>query len=354
MFGFKSSKQKRLEKALNSLQNGDSKLAMTELINLAKEEYADAEYWLGDINEFVFKNLEEAALWYRRAAEHGHPKSQWCLANLYMTGKGIEFNPREAVRFYHAAAKAKIPEAQFSLGEFYRSGSHVERDTDAALFWYQQSAQAGYEPAKTRIRQFWPNGVFQERSPEKTENASQEPLDVSEQSCAPNVGSLNEMIVEAAQQQGYVPKDDFPYIPELLPYQREIVRFICSHINEEMKSCGIDENKMVAVFRFVFRRGFDATYQWHINPHNQIDNTITVGNPFNDEQFLQLPYELRSTIDNINVPQTNYQIMASWWKQNGSTLQQKGVDIWQPLTVALALTFGVAVSIALKIFGYRK
>jgi len=354
MFGFKKPQQSRLKEALERLQGGKTDRAITELLGLAKEGSAEAEYWLADINEFTLKNLQEAACWYRRAAEHGHAKAQRCMADLYMTGQGIEHNPKEAIRLYHAAAEKQIPEAQFVLGEFYRCGDHVEQNTDVAFHWYQQSARAGYEPAEKRIQQFWPNGVFQERREEKAEKINLKPLDVPQQSIIPEVKPLFRMIVEAAKQHGYIPEDEFPFVPELQSYRQANVNFICSYINDDMKTSGLDSKEMLEVFRFVFRRGFDAMYQWHNASDGRIDNTIIVGNPFNDERYLQLPDELRSIIDNLEAPRIIYEIMESWWVQNGEDLREKGFDIWQPLTASLVLTFDVAVSIALKMFGYRK
>lgn len=353
MFGFKKSPQRRLEEALKKLESGDVKKALSELSDLAGNKYPEAEFWLGNINEFGFKNLPEAVKWYRCAAEHGHAKSQWCLANMYMTGTGTELNPKEAIRLYHAAAEQQVPEAQFALGEFYRAGQYVKKCPSTALIWYQKAAKAGYEHAETRIQQFWRNGVFQERQV-AAKTPDEQPTHDSQVSCESSLSSLTQEIVEAAQQHDYIPAGEIPFVPELRAYQQKIVSFICTYINEDMKTVGLGEAQMVAVFTFVFRRGFDAMYQWHRSTDGRIDDTIMVGNPFNDERFLQLPNDVRREVESIDAPRIVYGIMASWWIQHGDDLRKKGIDIWQPLTLSLSLTFGVAVSIALKMFGYRK
>ncbi len=60
----------------------------------------------------VEKNLEQAAKWYRRAAEQGHTKAQFNLASLYEHGKGVEKNPGLAIKWYKAAAMKGEVETQ--------------------------------------------------------------------------------------------------------------------------------------------------------------------------------------------------------------------------------------------------
>jgi TPR repeat protein len=167
MFGFRKSKETRLKDALQMIDRGDIKSGKSKLTELANTKYVEAEYCLGYATEFKLENFEEAAAWYKVAAEHGHAQAQWCIGNLYLKGFGVEKNPVEALKWYQSAAEQNVPEAQFTLGELYRSGLHVDKNPDLALNWYQKSAGAGYEPASTRIQQFWPQGVFSENEPGK-------------------------------------------------------------------------------------------------------------------------------------------------------------------------------------------
>jgi len=163
MFGINKTKEKRLSDALNDINAGKIKVGMNALLALGHEEYAEAQYMLGDIFEFSVRNFEEAAQWYLFAASNGHKKAMWCIANLLIIGKGAPFDPPTAVKWYLKAAENNIPEAQFVLGEFYRGGLHVEKNINTSLSWYQRAANIGFEPAQTRIKQFWNNGVFTER-----------------------------------------------------------------------------------------------------------------------------------------------------------------------------------------------
>ena len=354
MFGPKKSQQRRLEGALKKLQDGDIKKAMRQLLDLAKEEHPEAEYWLADINEFTLKNLPEAAKWYSRAAAHGHAKSQWCLANIYMTGiDGTELNRKEAIRLYHAAADEGIPEAQFVLGESYRTGDAVERDTDKALLWYERSAQAGYKPAEIRIQQFWPDGVFQERRP-VVEASDPHTMHKPQAALDENLSSLHQEIINFARQHNHIPQDEFPFIPELIVHQEKLVALVCGQVNKDMKTVGLDDGQMITLFTFVFRRGFDLAYQWHKSSDGKIDDTITLSNPLKEDRFLQLPDDVLHEVKSMDAPRNIYRIMNSWWRQRENDLRAGGMDIWSPLALALTDTSGVAVSIALKMFGYRK
>jgi hypothetical protein len=147
-------------------------------------------------------------------------------------------------------------------------------------------------------------------------------------------------------------------VPELQPHERTIVEFICTQINEDMKTVGLDEAQMLAIFTFAFREGVDVMYQWHKSPDGKI-NELKVGNPlnpfFSEHVLLQsLPDGVRQIVESSDVPRVVCGIMASWWAQHKNDLRKNGIDIWQPLALALSLTFRLAVSIALKMFGYRK
>ena len=65
---FLKSKQTRLKEALSTLEKGDTHAAISKLTELASDKYAEAEYWLGDINEFKLGMVPEAAKWYLRAS----------------------------------------------------------------------------------------------------------------------------------------------------------------------------------------------------------------------------------------------------------------------------------------------
>jgi hypothetical protein len=179
--------------------------------------------------------------------------------------------------------------------------------------------------------------------------------DIPDPSRNAEMSPLIKKIIEVAQQHEYIPKEEFLFVPELRPYQEKIVDFICTYISKDMKAVGLDEEQMLGVFKFVFGRGWDSVYQWHKRPAGKMENVVTVGgNLLPGDVFLQLPDDIRYAINKIDAPRIIYGIMASWWEENQDDLRSKGIDIWSPLTVALSATFQVAVSMALKTFGYGK
>lgn len=351
MFLFRKSKNDRLHDALEKLKLNDTQVALAELHALAEEGCAEAAQQLGEINEFALEDLSAAAAWYRQAAELGHAKAQWCIANLLSFGRGTTVNHPEALRWYHAAAANGVSEAQFSLAEFYRAGMHVEQDTSTALYWYERSAKQGCKSAAIRIQQFWPNGRFQERqqcAPTTPHPPTTGDVTVNRKALSP----LAEELLTLARQRAYIPDAGLTFVPELQRYQQELLDFVCSAINQEMKTTGLTHEQMIAVFRYVFFRGVDLTYQWHKSPDGRIDNTMNLSNPLQPDLFLQIPPEVRSNLEQCAAPAELYAIMGSWWNNNAPTLRQMGIDIWQPLWAALTITCSIGVSIAVKSYGY--
>jgi TPR repeat protein len=79
------------------------------------------------------KEFAEAALWYRRGAEIGHPDSQWSYAWMLRRGLGVVRDEREAFRWVLAAAMSGHPFASLNAGEVYAAGQVTDRDAIEAL-----------------------------------------------------------------------------------------------------------------------------------------------------------------------------------------------------------------------------
>jgi TPR repeat protein len=54
-------------------------------------------------------------MWYRKAAEQGHPLAQYDLGICYYNGKGVEKSRDEAVKWWTAAAKQGDKNAKKAL-----------------------------------------------------------------------------------------------------------------------------------------------------------------------------------------------------------------------------------------------
>ena len=86
---------------------------------------------------------QEAAKWYRKAAEQGHAGAQFLLGTMYVTGKGVPQDDREAAKWYGNAAEQGLAEAQYGLGAMYDFGKGVPQDHQEAVRWYRKAAEQG-------------------------------------------------------------------------------------------------------------------------------------------------------------------------------------------------------------------
>ena len=125
-----------------------------EIIDLANEGYAEAQFSLGEIHYFgqcVEKNNAEAFKWYLLAANQGHVESQYSLGELYYYGDGFSGNETEAFKWYQLAANQGHVESQYSLGRMYYLGNGVEKNEEQSFKWYQLAVEQGHEDAKSEL-----------------------------------------------------------------------------------------------------------------------------------------------------------------------------------------------------------
>ena len=90
------------------------------------------------------QNLQE------RAAQ-GDKDAQTALADTYHAGKIVPQDDQEAAHWYRLAAEQNQPMAQYQLGLLYEQGQGVPQDDAQAAKWYwQAAAQGGPEFANTQ------------------------------------------------------------------------------------------------------------------------------------------------------------------------------------------------------------
>ena len=73
----------------------------------------------------------------RPLAEHGVPHAQNVLGEIYMYGEGISQDFDEAAKWFRLAAEQHHHRAQFMLGVLYWSGDGVPQDFDKAVKWFR-------------------------------------------------------------------------------------------------------------------------------------------------------------------------------------------------------------------------
>lgn len=121
----------------------------------------DAQFavgWFYDRGLGVDKSEEQAATWYRKAADQGHRSAQFTLATMYEYGSGVQQSAEEAFNWYRKAAEHDDAEAQNALGVFYAKGQGTPKDDTAAVLWYQKAAKQGFAKAQKNLGDMYATG----------------------------------------------------------------------------------------------------------------------------------------------------------------------------------------------------
>ncbi|MFM9016747.1 MAG: tetratricopeptide repeat protein [Verrucomicrobiota bacterium] len=103
----------------------------------------------------VPRNLALSAKWLGRAAEQGHPESQYRFGGLHYApanaSVGLPIDHSVAAEWFRRAAVQGHKWAQFSLGLAYAKGLGVAKDDGQAAQWYLKAASQGVEQAQHAV-----------------------------------------------------------------------------------------------------------------------------------------------------------------------------------------------------------
>ncbi|MGB6386246.1 MAG: tetratricopeptide repeat protein [Terriglobales bacterium] len=119
--------------------------------------FADACIAIGQMfekGEDLPKNLESAAAWYRKAAEHGYGEAQLDLAALYINAS--DYN--QARPWCEAAAKKQFAGGFYCLGYLYQHGFGVNPNPKQAFGLYEQGARGGNISSMRALARMYENG----------------------------------------------------------------------------------------------------------------------------------------------------------------------------------------------------
>ena len=97
--------------------------------------------------EGVAKDYRKTAEWTRFAANQGHFRAQFFLAERYGKGQGVPKDHKEAAKWTLLSANQKFDVAQYSLGLLYATGKGVPKDLVKAYKWLNLASLQGYKPA---------------------------------------------------------------------------------------------------------------------------------------------------------------------------------------------------------------
>ena len=111
------------------------------LANDGEELYQSARRCLAE------KDMEGAAVFYKRAAEIGHLRAMCSYGKCLYTGSGTAKDPAEAFRWFKTAADQNMNIAQYNLGVMYLKGVYVPKDMVEARKYFTLAAENGHEEA---------------------------------------------------------------------------------------------------------------------------------------------------------------------------------------------------------------
>ena len=128
----------------------DNDKAIKYLLQAAKADHKEAQNLLGLVL-CKEKEYAQALKWFMRAAENGHPTSQYNIGKIYYKGLLGTFDFPNALKWFIGAAKRGSDEANNMLGVMYEEGKGVTQSYDTAYEYYLVAANAGNAAAQYNI-----------------------------------------------------------------------------------------------------------------------------------------------------------------------------------------------------------
>lgn len=110
-------------------------------------DYLPAVLWMAEFSVNGVKNPEQAAMWYKKAADLGSVNGASKIADILMDGRGVTRNPKLAVEYYKTASDKGMPSASFALGEYYAKTGNREEAVKA----YEKAVKGGYKEAEKKL-----------------------------------------------------------------------------------------------------------------------------------------------------------------------------------------------------------
>ncbi|MCK5497628.1 MAG: sel1 repeat family protein, partial [Gammaproteobacteria bacterium] len=96
------------------------------------------------------KNINSASQ-LQPLAVKGDSKAQFQLGTLYHQGKSVRKDLTQAFLWYRRAAQQGDSDAQYSLGNMYLMGEGIKQDDYQARQWYEKAAEQGHEGAQHNL-----------------------------------------------------------------------------------------------------------------------------------------------------------------------------------------------------------
>lgn len=120
---------------------------------LACLPYAQA---FADFNDGVYAyargEFDQAFNTMRSLAETSeHGLAQYYVAMMYLRGQGAEQSYEEAAKWFRKAAEQRVKQAQYRLAELYMKGRGVPKDYEYAYAWYRVGAEHRHKKSRDAV-----------------------------------------------------------------------------------------------------------------------------------------------------------------------------------------------------------
>lgn len=130
--------------------DSDLEQAFLWFTKAAEQGNVDAQFYLGVMyfeGDGINQDSQAAFKWFSLAAEQGDANAQCGLGMLYHEGQGTEQNFEQAFNWFTKSATQDNSDAQFNLGSMYEKGEFVPQDLKQAMVWFEKACELGDQDA---------------------------------------------------------------------------------------------------------------------------------------------------------------------------------------------------------------
>lgn len=145
--------------------NTDSEISIrTKAAKGEKEaQYRLAIWYDNGLKDGVPKNHEKSAYWYSKAADQGHVKSQYSLAEKYLSGDGVIQDLNKAIYWHMKSASQGYSPSQRALSSIYMNKDSNFYNSQKALYWMTKAAETGNGTAQFILGKWYSEGKNTEK-----------------------------------------------------------------------------------------------------------------------------------------------------------------------------------------------
>ncbi|MGI6262558.1 MAG: tetratricopeptide repeat protein [Succiniclasticum sp.] len=104
----------------------------------AEKGYAEAQLRLAQEYRLHFHDMEQAGIWYEKAARQGHPGACEIMGNFWENGYLGQEDPAQALVWYRRAWLRGSPSACNAIARMYEEGRGVPQSWKQAALWYKK------------------------------------------------------------------------------------------------------------------------------------------------------------------------------------------------------------------------